>query len=741
MLRNLLTFIFCSATAVSASAQCNELFFSEYLEGTSNNKAIEIYNASSATVNLTDYVIYRYNNGSPTPTDSLHPQGTLAAGAVWVAGNPSAVADILNVSDTLHSITFFNGDDAMSLKNKVTGVVLDIIGIIGNDPGTNWPVGTGATSEFTIVRNAGIQQGNTNWTVAATEYDVYPQNTYTYIGNHTMNPCVAPVNPVVSFATFAQNITEGNTTVTVTVNIQRNGGNLPVSADIVLGSATTATGGGVDYTYNATTLTWAANDSTAQTVTITVVDDAIVEPTEVVELTITNLTGNAITLASNYTLNIQDNDFATYPIGTINTVDANGVGDSLAVKCWVHGVVYGVNQRPAGLQFTIIDPTGGIGIFNSAAFPGYTVLESDSIHVLGTINQFNGLLQIDPDSIVLISTGNTLKEATTITTLGEAHESDLVQVVGVWLTNPSQWTGTGSGFNVDVTDGINTTQIRIDNDVDLYSQPAPTGILVIRGIGGQFDSSNPYTEGYQLLPRYQADIIQIFDLDLGADQAICAGDSVTLDAGLGDTYAWSNGATTQTTTVNAAGTYTVTVSNTEFGISTSDTIVITTTPAPTAAFTANQTSGFAFNFQDNSTGATSWAWNFGDGNTSTTQNPSHTYTTPGSYTVSLTVTGACGTATTDTIVIAFVGVKDPVLAGISLYPNPSQGQINVRFEESIGQTAILNITDLVGRTISSETLINLVPGSTHTLNISSNGVYMVEVKSELGTYHSRVIVR
>ena len=65
-----------------------------------------------------------------------------------------------------------------------------------------------------------------------------------------------------------------------------------------------------------------------------------------------------------------------------------------------------------------------------------------------------------------------------------------------------------------------------------------------------------------------------------------------------------------------------------------------------AAFTAMPTSGhvpLVVSFTDQSTGGvTSWSWNFGDGATSTERNPTHTYRTPGTYTVSLTVTGAGG---------------------------------------------------------------------------------------------------
>ncbi len=96
------------------------------------------------------------------------------------------------------------------------------------------------------------------------------------------------------------------------------------------------------------------------------------------------------------------------------------------------------------------------------------------------------------------------------------------------------------------------------------------------------------------------------------------------------------------------GTYTVslTVSN-QCGLDTeTKTDYITVLPKPSADFVGTPTKGEApltVQFTDNSTGnPTSWSWNFGDGGTSTQQNPSHTYTNPGTYTISLTATNDCG---------------------------------------------------------------------------------------------------
>ena len=171
-------------------AQSCNLFISEYIEGTSNNKALEFYNPTNSTLDLSDYVVYRYNNGSTTAQDSLVLAGHfLAAKDVYVAANPQANATILAVADTLHTITFYNGDDVLALYQISTGKFIDIIGVIGVDPGTNWPVGNGATSEYTLVRMNSVKYGDSDWTVVETQWDVYAQDEFGYIGSHSGASC------------------------------------------------------------------------------------------------------------------------------------------------------------------------------------------------------------------------------------------------------------------------------------------------------------------------------------------------------------------------------------------------------------------------------------------------------------------------------------------------------------------------------------------------------------------------
>jgi predicted extracellular nuclease len=96
----------------------SDLIISEYVEGSSNNKAIEIYNGTGSTVDLQNYKIHLYTNGGGSPTNTLEwdTETLLADGDVYVIANPSASAEILAIADTTSTITYFNGDDVIALQ-------------------------------------------------------------------------------------------------------------------------------------------------------------------------------------------------------------------------------------------------------------------------------------------------------------------------------------------------------------------------------------------------------------------------------------------------------------------------------------------------------------------------------------------------------------------------------------------------------------------------------------------------
>ncbi len=189
-MKHFLSFIIFITYSVSINAQCNDLFFSEYIEGSGSNKAIEIYNPTSASIDLSNYVVKKYANGSSTAGSTITLSGTIASGDVYVITNSNAaLAQIIAASDITSGVTNYNGDDAMELVNTATGLSIDIIGEIGVDPGSSWTVGTGSTKNHTLIRKMSINSGNIDWTTAVNEWDSYAIDMADSIGMHTMTPC------------------------------------------------------------------------------------------------------------------------------------------------------------------------------------------------------------------------------------------------------------------------------------------------------------------------------------------------------------------------------------------------------------------------------------------------------------------------------------------------------------------------------------------------------------------------
>ena len=204
--------------AMSANAQlldCSELFISEYVEGPANNNAIEIYNPTNASIDLTGYSINRYGNGATSGPDTWPLSGNLAPGqaitigngqldSVWVSTYWSVPVDpVFYAACDLHGSGiyptpfYFNGDDAMTLEKGNN--IIDIFGKVGEDPGNAWTDdasagytdangGTWWTKRQTLVRKASVKQGVTQNPILfnpTLEYDSLPDATYTGMGSHT----------------------------------------------------------------------------------------------------------------------------------------------------------------------------------------------------------------------------------------------------------------------------------------------------------------------------------------------------------------------------------------------------------------------------------------------------------------------------------------------------------------------------------------------------------------------------
>ncbi|PKG98712.1 ExeM/NucH family extracellular endonuclease [Paraglaciecola sp. MB-3u-78] len=164
-----------------------ELFFSEYIEGSGNNKALEIYNPNGRNVDLSTYSIVLYRNGATTGSSPIVLEGTLEGNDVFViATNASTAAqEIKDAADQFSSGISHNGDDAYVLLNGET--VIDSFGRVGEDPGSSWGIGDVTSANHTLLRKASITVGDVVIDDAfdpATEWDGLPSNDFSSIGSY-----------------------------------------------------------------------------------------------------------------------------------------------------------------------------------------------------------------------------------------------------------------------------------------------------------------------------------------------------------------------------------------------------------------------------------------------------------------------------------------------------------------------------------------------------------------------------
>lgn len=180
----------CSATGqMCASGACADpnLYLTEYLEGSSNNKAVEVYNATGADVRMSNCTVKLSMNGGSSTQSVVLTDQVLPAGGTWVVCN-SGIVDPprMTTCNQLSANLAFNGDDAVMLI--CYSATVDNFGKVGTDPGSAWGTGMVSTADHTLRRKCLVSIGDRIGNDAfdpATEWEGFGADSFGDLGIRT----------------------------------------------------------------------------------------------------------------------------------------------------------------------------------------------------------------------------------------------------------------------------------------------------------------------------------------------------------------------------------------------------------------------------------------------------------------------------------------------------------------------------------------------------------------------------
>ncbi|HZI65418.1 MAG TPA: lamin tail domain-containing protein [Thermoanaerobaculia bacterium] len=381
--------------------QPTELFFSEYIEGSSNNKALEIYNGTGSAVLLTGtYSVQMFFNGNATAGLTINLTGTVAAGDVFVLAQSAANAAILAQADQTNGAGWFNGDDAVVLRKGTT--IVDSIGQVGFDPGTEWGTGVQSTADNTLRRKSSICAGDTTATDVfdpSIQWDGFATDVATGLGAHV---AICGNGPTGVGSAQPSVVDPGESTL-LTVSVTP--GSSPTSTGITVTGDLTSIGGSATQTFYDDGLTGGDVSSGDSVFSYSAtVAPATTGGNKSLPTTINDAqgrTGSApITLGVRAVLEIfqiQGTGLASPYVGApVSTRDnvVTGVGPN--------GFFI---QTPAARADADVETSNGVFVFTGSV---PTVSVGDQVDVKATVAEFFNLTELSSPTVSTDSTGNPL---------------------------------------------------------------------------------------------------------------------------------------------------------------------------------------------------------------------------------------------------------------------------------------------------------------------------------------------
>ena len=505
--------------APGAFAASNDLFFSEYVEGSGNNKALEIFNDTGAPIDLgaQAYSVQMFFNGSTVNPLTINLTGSVADDDVFVLAQATADPAILAVADQTNGAGWFNGDDAVVLRRGVD--VIDAIGQVGFDPGTEWGTGLTSTADNTLRRQASVIDGDPNGSDVfdpAAQWDGFATNTFDGLGSHTVGPPPADAPPSVASTTPASGASNVATSATVGITFSE-----PVnvtSATFTISCTTSGahpfalSGGPTSYTLDPTT-----DFATAETCTVTVDDQGVsdvdtVDPPDAMSVDFTftfttvgiaarifqiqgaahlsPLAGRLVSNVPGVVTAVRPNSFWMQDVmgdGNVATSDAilvfgTGIGGSVSIgqAVTVSGRV--TEFRPGGSASANLTTTEIVSPTVTPGGPGAAIAQT----VVGVGGRVPPTSVIDDDATGDVETSGSFDPATDGIDFYESLEAMLLRVNDPVVVGPTNgfgelWVladnGAGAGIRT-IREGIvigpsdfNPERIQLEDDIVLDATP------------------------------------------------------------------------------------------------------------------------------------------------------------------------------------------------------------------------------------------------------------------------------
>ena len=468
---------------MNPAVSTTDLIFSEYIEGGSNNKAIEIYNGTGADVDLSGYSVKLAPNGGDW-SNVQDLTGTLAAGDVYVIANASADQVILDVADITSTVTYFNGDDALGLFKGADSI--DVIGVQGTDPGTAWEVAgvANATQDHTLVRKATVTHGQTDWALSAgtnaddSEWEVYDKDTFSFLGYHGLQVGNNP--PEIGYININPANPEATDPVSISTKVVDSDG---IVTDVKLMWGTTA-----DTYDNEIAMTDDNNDS----VYVTVSDIPAQVAGTTVYLKVVATDDNMASSERTYSYGVP----VEASIYEIQFTSADPADSPLKGSRVITGGIVTATIPSTG--FFIQDSArawNGVYVYD---FGDNAVNIGDSVAFTALVDEYFDLTELkNLSSFSVVSSDNTVPAPVEITPgeMGEAYEGVLVKLSNLTCTSVA----TSESYGMwGLSDGTDT--IMVDDDMFAF-KPTLDSVYTVTGIG--YYSYNEF----KILPRSADDVI------------------------------------------------------------------------------------------------------------------------------------------------------------------------------------------------------------------------------------------